>query len=101
MIRRNEEQMVLEYILKKCVLTKNLAFLSTPLFPSLAASLKPLRDCALFDSYSEPLPGSQQTRDFSRLEVRRREQSSSLAECRGIGQLHSDCGMGSSRSASL
>uniref|UniRef100_A0A493T3P0 RALBP1 associated Eps domain containing 2 n=1 Tax=Anas platyrhynchos platyrhynchos TaxID=8840 RepID=A0A493T3P0_ANAPP len=35
-----------------------------------AASLKPLRDCALFDSYSESLPGSQQTRDFSRTEVR-------------------------------
>ncbi|KAJ7406816.1 RalBP1-associated Eps domain-containing protein 2 [Willisornis vidua] len=33
-----------------------------------AASLKPMRDCALFDSYSEPLPGSQQTRDFSRTE---------------------------------
>eukprot|EP00075_Anas_platyrhynchos_P020924 XP_027310177.1 ralBP1-associated Eps domain-containing protein 2 [Anas platyrhynchos] len=33
-----------------------------------AASLKPLRDCALFDSYSESLPGSQQTRDFSRTE---------------------------------
>uniref|UniRef100_A0A8B9IRV6 RALBP1 associated Eps domain containing 2 n=1 Tax=Amazona collaria TaxID=241587 RepID=A0A8B9IRV6_9PSIT len=58
-----------------------------------AASLKPMRDCALFDSYSEPLPGSQQTRDFSRSEVRRHEQSSSLAECRGIGQLHSDCAL--------
>ncbi|NXK54115.1 REPS2 protein, partial [Chauna torquata] len=33
-----------------------------------AASLKPLRDCALFDSYSESLPGSQQPRDFSRTE---------------------------------
>ncbi|NXK04897.1 REPS2 protein, partial [Herpetotheres cachinnans] len=33
-----------------------------------AASLKPMRDCALFDSYSEPLPGGQQTRDFSRME---------------------------------
>ncbi|NWI90353.1 REPS2 protein, partial [Pitta sordida] len=33
-----------------------------------AASLKPMRDCALFDSYSEPLPGSQQTRDFGRTE---------------------------------
>ncbi|KAJ7401513.1 RalBP1-associated Eps domain-containing protein 2 [Pitangus sulphuratus] len=33
-----------------------------------AASLKPVRDCALFDSYSEPLPGNQQTRDFSRTE---------------------------------
>ncbi|XP_061220503.1 ralBP1-associated Eps domain-containing protein 2 isoform X3 [Neopsephotus bourkii] len=33
-----------------------------------AASLKPMCDCALFDSYSEPLPGSQQTRDFSRSE---------------------------------
>ncbi|KAM9020659.1 ralBP1-associated Eps domain-containing protein 2 isoform 3-T3 [Ara ararauna] len=33
-----------------------------------AASLKPMRDCALFDSYSEPLPGSQQTRDVSRPE---------------------------------
>ncbi|XP_061309141.1 ralBP1-associated Eps domain-containing protein 2 isoform X3 [Pezoporus flaviventris] len=33
-----------------------------------AASLKPICDCALFDSYSEPLPGSQQTRDFSRSE---------------------------------
>uniref|UniRef100_A0A493TAN6 RALBP1 associated Eps domain containing 2 n=1 Tax=Anas platyrhynchos platyrhynchos TaxID=8840 RepID=A0A493TAN6_ANAPP len=43
-----------------------------------AASLKPLRDCALFDSYSESLPGSQQTRDFSRTEVRRCEQGSYL-----------------------
>ncbi|XP_061220502.1 ralBP1-associated Eps domain-containing protein 2 isoform X2 [Neopsephotus bourkii] len=34
-----------------------------------AASLKPMCDCALFDSYSEPLPGSQQTRDFSRSET--------------------------------
>uniref|UniRef100_A0A493TTR4 RALBP1 associated Eps domain containing 2 n=1 Tax=Anas platyrhynchos platyrhynchos TaxID=8840 RepID=A0A493TTR4_ANAPP len=34
----------------------------------ISASLKPLRDCALFDSYSESLPGSQQTRDFSRTE---------------------------------
>ncbi|XP_027494002.1 ralBP1-associated Eps domain-containing protein 2 isoform X3 [Corapipo altera] len=33
-----------------------------------AASLKPMLDCALYDSYSEPLPGSQQTRDFSRTE---------------------------------
>ncbi|XP_027594068.2 ralBP1-associated Eps domain-containing protein 2 isoform X2 [Pipra filicauda] len=33
-----------------------------------AASLKPVLDCALYDSYSEPLPGSQQTRDFSRTE---------------------------------
>ncbi|KAF2980703.1 hypothetical protein EK904_001234 [Melospiza melodia maxima] len=33
-----------------------------------AACLKPVRDCALFDSYSEPLPSSQQTRDFSRTE---------------------------------
>ncbi|XP_015493747.1 ralBP1-associated Eps domain-containing protein 2 isoform X2 [Parus major] len=33
-----------------------------------AACLKPIRDCALFDSYSEPLPSSQQTRDFSRTE---------------------------------
>ncbi|XP_030332953.1 ralBP1-associated Eps domain-containing protein 2 isoform X2 [Strigops habroptila] len=33
-----------------------------------AASLKPTRDCALFDSYSESLPGGQQTRDFSRSE---------------------------------
>uniref|UniRef100_A0A8C6IWW4 Uncharacterized protein n=1 Tax=Melopsittacus undulatus TaxID=13146 RepID=A0A8C6IWW4_MELUD len=49
-----------------------------------AASLKPMHDCALFDSYSEPLPGSQQTRDFSRSEVNRHEQSSSLAECKGI-----------------
>ncbi|NXB93117.1 REPS2 protein, partial [Vidua chalybeata] len=32
------------------------------------ACLKPMRDCALFDSYSEPLPSSQQTRDFSRAE---------------------------------
>ncbi|CAN8196739.1 unnamed protein product [Coccothraustes coccothraustes] len=31
-----------------------------------AACLKPC--CALFDSYSEPLPSSQQTRDFSRAE---------------------------------
>uniref|UniRef100_A0A8C9UFX2 RALBP1 associated Eps domain containing 2 n=1 Tax=Serinus canaria TaxID=9135 RepID=A0A8C9UFX2_SERCA len=34
-----------------------------------AACLKPC--CALFDSYSEPLPSSQQTRDLSRAEVRR------------------------------
>ncbi|XP_066032984.1 ralBP1-associated Eps domain-containing protein 2 isoform X1 [Chamaea fasciata] len=33
-----------------------------------AACLKPMRDCALFDSYSEPLPSSQQTRDFGRAE---------------------------------
>ncbi|XP_051491509.1 ralBP1-associated Eps domain-containing protein 2 isoform X3 [Apus apus] len=33
-----------------------------------AASLKPVCDCALFDSYSELLPGGQQTRDFSRTE---------------------------------
>ncbi|XP_009992137.1 PREDICTED: ralBP1-associated Eps domain-containing protein 2 [Chaetura pelagica] len=33
-----------------------------------AASLKPIHDCALFDSYSELLPGGQQTRDFSRTE---------------------------------
>ncbi|XP_041255847.1 ralBP1-associated Eps domain-containing protein 2 isoform X2 [Onychostruthus taczanowskii] len=33
-----------------------------------AACLKPVRDCALFDSYSEPLPSSQQTRDFIRAE---------------------------------
>ncbi|XP_017667775.1 PREDICTED: ralBP1-associated Eps domain-containing protein 2 isoform X4 [Lepidothrix coronata] len=33
-----------------------------------AASLKPMLDCALYESYSEPLPGSQQTRDFSRTE---------------------------------
>ncbi|XP_041328340.1 ralBP1-associated Eps domain-containing protein 2 isoform X2 [Pyrgilauda ruficollis] len=33
-----------------------------------AACLKPMRDCALFDSYSEPLPSSQQTRDFIRAE---------------------------------
>uniref|UniRef100_A0A8V0X5K0 RALBP1 associated Eps domain containing 2 n=1 Tax=Gallus gallus TaxID=9031 RepID=A0A8V0X5K0_CHICK len=33
-----------------------------------AASLKPLHECALFDSYSEPLPGGQPTRDFSRME---------------------------------
>ncbi|XP_010127727.1 PREDICTED: ralBP1-associated Eps domain-containing protein 2, partial [Chlamydotis macqueenii] len=33
-----------------------------------AASLKPMRDCALFDSYSELLPGGQQARDFSRTE---------------------------------
>nr|XP_030137326.3 ralBP1-associated Eps domain-containing protein 2 isoform X3 [Taeniopygia guttata] len=33
-----------------------------------AACLKPLRDCALFDSYSEPLPSTQQTRDFTRAE---------------------------------
>ncbi|NWV79497.1 REPS2 protein, partial [Dasyornis broadbenti] len=32
------------------------------------ACLKPMRDCALFDSYSEPLPGTQQPRDFSRTE---------------------------------
>ncbi|XP_068281380.1 ralBP1-associated Eps domain-containing protein 2 isoform X2 [Nyctibius grandis] len=34
-----------------------------------AACLKPVRDCALFDSYSESLPGGQQTRDFSRMET--------------------------------
>ncbi|XP_051491499.1 ralBP1-associated Eps domain-containing protein 2 isoform X2 [Apus apus] len=34
-----------------------------------AASLKPVCDCALFDSYSELLPGGQQTRDFSRTEA--------------------------------
>ncbi|XP_074952329.1 ralBP1-associated Eps domain-containing protein 2 isoform X1 [Phalacrocorax aristotelis] len=34
-----------------------------------AASLKPMRDCALFDSYSESLPGGQQTRDFGRTEA--------------------------------
>ncbi|XP_039911211.1 ralBP1-associated Eps domain-containing protein 2 [Hirundo rustica] len=33
-----------------------------------AACLKPMRDCALFDSYSEPLPSSQQSRDLSRTE---------------------------------
>ncbi|XP_025945407.1 ralBP1-associated Eps domain-containing protein 2, partial [Apteryx rowi] len=33
-----------------------------------AASLKPLHDCTLFDSYSESLPGNQQTRDFNRTE---------------------------------
>ncbi|OXB80347.1 UNVERIFIED_CONTAM: hypothetical protein H355_012780 [Colinus virginianus] len=33
-----------------------------------AASLKPLLECTLFDSYSEPLPGSQPTRDFGRME---------------------------------
>ncbi|XP_064355715.1 ralBP1-associated Eps domain-containing protein 2 isoform X5 [Dromaius novaehollandiae] len=33
-----------------------------------AASLKPRHDCTLFDSYSESLPGSQQTRDFNRTE---------------------------------
>ncbi|XP_046763936.1 ralBP1-associated Eps domain-containing protein 2 isoform X1 [Gallus gallus] len=33
-----------------------------------AASLKPLHECALFDSYSEPLPSGQPTRDFSRME---------------------------------
>ncbi|NXB46518.1 REPS2 protein, partial [Leucopsar rothschildi] len=33
-----------------------------------AACLKPMHDCALFDSYSEPLPSSQQSRDFSRTE---------------------------------
>uniref|UniRef100_A0A8C9EIU8 RALBP1 associated Eps domain containing 2 n=1 Tax=Pavo cristatus TaxID=9049 RepID=A0A8C9EIU8_PAVCR len=42
-----------------------------------AASLKPLRECTLFDSYSEPLPGSQPTRDFSRMEVRKCGQDSS------------------------
>uniref|UniRef100_A0A8C3RIA1 RALBP1 associated Eps domain containing 2 n=1 Tax=Chelydra serpentina TaxID=8475 RepID=A0A8C3RIA1_CHESE len=35
------------------------------------ASLKPKRDCALLDSYSESLPVSQQTRDFNRTEVRK------------------------------
>ncbi|XP_050819685.1 ralBP1-associated Eps domain-containing protein 2 isoform X6 [Gopherus flavomarginatus] len=33
------------------------------------ASLKPKRDCALLDSYSESLPVSQQTRDFNRTET--------------------------------
>ncbi|NXP78829.1 REPS2 protein, partial [Ramphastos sulfuratus] len=33
-----------------------------------AASLKPIHDCNLFDSYSEALPGSQQSRDCSRPE---------------------------------
>nr|XP_032641751.1 ralBP1-associated Eps domain-containing protein 2 isoform X6 [Chelonoidis abingdonii] len=33
------------------------------------ASLKPKRDCALLDSYSESLPVSQQTRDFNRTEL--------------------------------
>ncbi|KAF4797898.1 RalBP1-associated Eps domain-containing protein 2 [Turdus rufiventris] len=33
-----------------------------------AACLKPVRDCALFDSYSEPLPSTQQARDFGRAE---------------------------------
>uniref|UniRef100_G1NPA9 Uncharacterized protein n=1 Tax=Meleagris gallopavo TaxID=9103 RepID=G1NPA9_MELGA len=42
-----------------------------------AASLKPLHECALFDSYSEPLPGGQLTRDFSRMEVRKCGQDSS------------------------
>uniref|UniRef100_A0A8D0HQK6 RALBP1 associated Eps domain containing 2 n=1 Tax=Sphenodon punctatus TaxID=8508 RepID=A0A8D0HQK6_SPHPU len=32
------------------------------------ASLKPKRDCVLFDSYSESLPVGQQTRDFNRTE---------------------------------
>ncbi|NWV00432.1 REPS2 protein, partial [Upupa epops] len=39
-----------------------------------AASLKPIRDCTLFDSYSESLPGGQQTQDFGRTEVRRSEE---------------------------
>ncbi|EMP25682.1 RalBP1-associated Eps domain-containing protein 2 [Chelonia mydas] len=34
------------------------------------ASLKPKRDCALLDSYSDSLPVSQQTRDFNRTEYR-------------------------------
>ncbi|NXN16665.1 REPS2 protein, partial [Indicator maculatus] len=33
-----------------------------------AASLKPIHDCTLFGSYSEALPGAQQSRDFSRAE---------------------------------
>ncbi|XP_048717873.2 ralBP1-associated Eps domain-containing protein 2 isoform X5 [Caretta caretta] len=33
------------------------------------ASLKPKRDCALLDSYSDSLPVSQQTRDFNRTET--------------------------------
>lgn len=41
------------------------------------ASLKPLHECALFDSYSEPLPSGQPTRDFSRMEVRKHVQDSS------------------------
>uniref|UniRef100_A0A8C3M309 Uncharacterized protein n=1 Tax=Geospiza parvula TaxID=87175 RepID=A0A8C3M309_GEOPR len=49
-----------------------------------AACLKPVRDCALFDSYSEPLPSSQQTRDFSRAEVRRCKLGSYLAEGRAV-----------------
>uniref|UniRef100_A0A663ERN6 RALBP1 associated Eps domain containing 2 n=1 Tax=Aquila chrysaetos chrysaetos TaxID=223781 RepID=A0A663ERN6_AQUCH len=66
-----------------------------------AASLKPMRDCTLFDSYSELLPGGQQTRDFSRTEVRRHKQGSYLAECRGIGQLHNGCGMPAQESNAL
>ncbi|XP_056346439.1 ralBP1-associated Eps domain-containing protein 2 isoform X2 [Oenanthe melanoleuca] len=33
-----------------------------------AACLKPVRDCARFDSYPEPVPSSQQARDFARAE---------------------------------
>ncbi|XP_064008156.1 ralBP1-associated Eps domain-containing protein 2 isoform X2 [Pogoniulus pusillus] len=34
-----------------------------------AASLKPIHDCTLFDSYPEALPGSQQSRECSRTEA--------------------------------
>lgn len=93
--------MMLEQVFKNCVLTKDLACLLPPHPHPPAASLKPMRDCALFDSYSESLPGGQQTRDFSRTEVRRHKQGSYLAECRGIAQLQHDCGTRSSRTASL
>uniref|UniRef100_A0A663EQF8 RALBP1 associated Eps domain containing 2 n=1 Tax=Aquila chrysaetos chrysaetos TaxID=223781 RepID=A0A663EQF8_AQUCH len=55
-----------------------------------AASLKPMRDCTLFDSYSELLPGGQQTRDFSRTEVRRHKQGSYLADV-FLGTIHCSC----------
>lgn len=62
-------------------------------FLFLAACLKPLRDCALFDSYSEPLPSTQQTRDFTRAEVRSCELGPYLSEGRGLHQLHRDCAL--------
>lgn len=109
-------KIMLEQVSKKYVLTKDLVclcvwlwvgfllfcggfLLFSFLFLSPAACLKPMRDCALFDSYSEPLPSSQQARDFSRTEVRRGKLSPSLAERRGLDQLHEtvlceqqDCG---------
>lgn len=83
LICRNEGQNHDRTGFKKYVLTKDLAclfFFFPFLFLSPAASLKPMRDCVLFDSYSESLPGGQQTRDFSQTEVRRCKQGIYLAE---------------------